>query len=333
MKRQLLAGIVFSLLCLWLAVRGADLDEVKRALATARYDVLAWTLVPTMGSFAIRAWRWRYLLRPVRTVRFAPLFSATMIGFFGNNVLPARLGELLRAYVVGQRGGFSRAAALASIVVERVFDTFLLLAVFAGVLLSHRLPHGIGGWGISLIVLTFPVYALLWFFRRRSEPFLALLERWIPVGRREQALQFAKNFRIGLGVLEDREGMAMSLALSALMWGCLSLVVSLCFFSLGLDLPPAAAFVVLVVMAVGTMAPSAPGFVGTLQYAATVGLAVYDVDASRALSFSVLYHVSQWVPTTVVGLFCLLREHVDLRVVAPSSGAPGGGSSNPDGTE
>jgi len=314
-KGKLLLGSILSLFFLWLAFRNAHLDQVLRALATVKVGLVLLTVVLTLLAYFLRAWRWHFLLLSIRPIGLRTLWNATMIGFMGNNLFPARLGELWRAYLVGKNAGISRSSALASIVIERLFDTFVLLGLFGGVLLSHRLPEKVRGWGLYLIAVSAPVYALLILLRIKPGLFRWGIERFAPPRLRPRALSMLLNFRDGLGVLGRPDAMLWSLLLSAAMWGALVGVVALCFGSLGLVLPSAAGVVVLVVMAIGTMVPSAPGFVGTLQYAGTLALKPYDVDPSLALTFTLVYHASQWIPTTLVGLFCFFGEHLNLREV------------------
>ena len=117
MRWKLAAGLALSAVFLALAFRAARLADVLAALAHARYWLMAPALVLTVFAFGVRALRWRFLLSGVRPIPLGPLFSSTMIGFMGNNLLPARLGELLRADSLGRSSGIRRSTALASVVV------------------------------------------------------------------------------------------------------------------------------------------------------------------------------------------------------------------------
>ncbi len=324
MKWKLPLGLALSALFLWLAFRQARLGEVAQALLTARYWLMAPVLVLTILAFAVRAWRWRFLLAGVRVISFWPLFSSTMIGFMGNNVLPVRLGELLRAHSIGVSTGVSRSAALASVVVERIFDIYVLLAMFGGILLLRGLPPDIRWWGAILLILVVPVLAVLIAYRARPEPMERLLRRFSPERIRPAVLRGAANFRLGLGALTEARAVVWVLFCSLLMWAFLSVAVYLCFVALNLHLSPDAAVVVLVIMAIGTMIPSAPGYIGTLQYAGTLALLQYGVERPLALSFTLLYHASQWIPVTGLGLILFLRERLSLGQISrlADSGEP-----------
>src|SRR5438105_101591 len=112
---RVLVGVVISLILLYVTFRGLDWAEVGAALRSANYVFIALAALVILGAFAMRAVRWSWLLRPVRVLPWKELFSAVLIGFFGNYVLPAKTGELVRAYVLGKRENLSKSAILGSI--------------------------------------------------------------------------------------------------------------------------------------------------------------------------------------------------------------------------
>jgi hypothetical protein len=199
------------------------------------------------------------------------------------------------------------------VVVERILDIGVLLLVFGVIFALGRLPPGIGRWGGILLALATPVLALLVLFELRPEPVWGLAERFLPTRLRPSLRTIAMNFRDGLRVLRRPVPLLAGIGLSILMWGILVGVVMLSLAALSLTTAPDAALVVLVVMAIGTMVPAAPGYVGTLQAAGTLALVQYRVPQSSAFSFTVLYHAGQWLPVTVVGLIHFMRQNLSLR--------------------
>ena len=115
-------GVFISVVFIWLALRGLRLDQFWQALQTANY----WWVLPGVGVYFVavwaRAWRWHYLLKPIKEVPTSTMFPITTIGYMGNNIYPARAGEVLRAVVLKRRQGVSVSASLATIIVERTFD-------------------------------------------------------------------------------------------------------------------------------------------------------------------------------------------------------------------
>ena len=309
---KLLAGLVLSAFFLWLALKDAQLSEVWGAVQAADYTWMVPMVLLTLVSFLLRTWRWQVLLASAQRVKFWPLLSSTFIGFMGNNVLPARLGELLRVQAIRTAAGVSRSAALGSLVMERILDISMLLVFFLVVLVAGKLPPEVKSWGIYLVVVLVPVLAAVIVFRFQPKPFLRILEKVAPGRLRPRLLAMASNFHVGLGALENGRELGLAAFLSVPMWATLVGVVVCGFRALSLDLTTEAGVITLVIMAVGTMVPSAPGFIGTLQYAGTLALTQYDVDPSVALSFTLLYHASQWFPVTAVGLVFFLQQHLSL---------------------
>jgi len=144
-KVQIWLGVLISLLFIWLALRGLQLDRFWDAVRGANY----WWLLPGIAVYFVavwaRAWRWHYLLHPIKNVPTASMFPITAIGYMGNNIYPARAGEVLRAVVLRRREGVSVSASLATIIVERIFDGVVMLGfVFANLPELARLTSSSG---------------------------------------------------------------------------------------------------------------------------------------------------------------------------------------------
>ncbi|MBD3237395.1 MAG: flippase-like domain-containing protein [Candidatus Eisenbacteria bacterium] len=318
-RRSLIIGLLLSAVFLYLAVRKVDLHEVWRHLAAADY----WLLIPasllTLLSLWIRAYRWGVLLAPLQRIGAGTLFSATSIGFMCNNILPMRLGELIRAFVLRRATGVRASAAFATIIVERLFDLFAMVGIF-GVLVVLA-PFENRQVKMSLLfalILGVIVLGGLLVFYLRGETFEALARRLLPARVRERVAGMVGSFSSGLDILRDVPRMLWVGALTLLMWLCIVLVIEICFSASHLEagaasLPATASLFVLVVMAIGVMVPSGPGFVGTLQAAAVLGLFIVGYrDQARAFSFSIVYHASQWFPVTLIGFVYLMREQLSL---------------------
>lgn len=343
--RSIVLGLLVSAFFLYLAFRRTDLHEVAAHLGSANYWYLLPASVLTILAFWIRALRWGVLLHPLKPIRIGPLFSATMIGFMGNNILPMRLGEIVRAWVIARSSGVRGSAALATIVIERLFDLFSVAAIFGVILIFAPFHHRPFKTGVLFALLAgAAVLGVLLYFHLRGGDFSALARRFVPRALRPRALGMLESFQSGLGIFRDAGRLAIIAGLTMLMWFCFAVVVALCFASARLEsggetLPPLASLVVLVVMAIGIMVPSGPGFVGTLQAAAVLGLSIVGYrDQDRALSFSILYHATQWFPVVGVGLIYLMKENLSLAQVgrltsAEAVGEPGAERSGRGGGE
>lgn len=321
-RRSLFIGLLISAVFLFLAFRKTDFRELYAHLAAANYWYLLPASVLTIASLWIRAVRWGLLLHPLKPIGAGTLFSATSIGFMCNNLLPMRLGELIRAFVIGRSAGVRASAAFATIIVERLFDLFAMIGVF-GVLLIfapfHSRDFKIGvlvAFCAGLAALGGLLVFYLW-----PGPFERIAERVLPGKVRVRVLHLLRSFAGGLEIFRDPRRLLGVGGLTILMWFCITVVIEICFASARLEeggfvLPGSASLLVLVVIAIGVMVPSGPGFVGTMQAAAVFGLGLVGYhDRDRALSFSILYHATQWFPVVLVGLIYLVKENLSFAQV------------------
>jgi uncharacterized protein (TIRG00374 family) len=323
MKRHSVAiGFLISAVFLYIAFRKTDLAELARHLAAANYLYLIPAALLTVVALWVRAMRWGLLLHPLQKIGPGTLFSATSIGFMCNNVLPMRLGELIRAFVIRRSTGVRASAAFATIVVERLFDLFSMIGIFGLLLILapfHNREFKIAALLACLAGLV--VLAVLVVYHARPVPVERLVGRLLPGRVRDRVLGLLRSFGEGLTIFRDLPRLLGVGALTLIMWLMIAVVIKICFASArlqegGLVLPATSSLVVLVVIAIGVMVPSGPGFVGTMQAAAVLGLGIVGyTDRDRALSFSILYHATQWFPIVLVGLVYLIRENLSLAQV------------------
>ncbi len=317
-------GIAVSLLFLWVAFRKVDFHRMAEAFRQADY----WYLVPGITalfmSHWLRALRWRYLLNPIKRAHVWPLFSALMVGYFANTLLPAHLGELLRAYVIGRREKISASAAFATIALERVIDMVSLLLITAMTLTLRpfpptvAMPSEVSTSGYLMLAATAVLVAFLVFLKVKTGPALRIAGVCFrPLGHRlrEQAVRLLQDFVTGLVPLRKGSDYAMVALISALVWVgylinlyCVMLAFGLAHEGTGLS----AALVVLVITTISIVVPSSPGYVGTYHYLAVLSLSLFGVDKSVALSFAVVAHATAVLTVTVVGMACAWSEGVTL---------------------
>jgi uncharacterized protein (TIRG00374 family) len=262
-----------------------------------------------------RAYRWGFMLITVRRITTASLFSATCIGLAANNLLPARLGELVRAHVLGQSEGISRTASFATIVYERIVDVFSLLVLTWIMLLRIDGPPWLRS--ASLWILAFNVILLLVIIALERYPrpimqLVATLARPLPVDAQGAVDRWAAGFIAGLTGVSRPSTFLPIVLTSALVWGCALFAIYFCLLALSVELSFIASITLIVIVSLGSMIPSAPGYVGTMQYACIVALGLFDVSKNDALAFSLVYHASQFFPITALGLYYMARSHIRL---------------------
>ena len=313
-------GIVLSVVLLWWTLRDVKPHEVWAVLRASHLAMLVLAAIIATMTFPLRARRWKVILEPVDPeVPFAPLWRSTTVGMMINNVIPARVGELARAFSLSrERPRIALPASVASIGVDRVFDTVVLFGLMFGAMLAPDFPgaRAIGGRTISslaatatvgIVVLLGVLYALALY----PAWFAAVAERIAGVAsatlaRKGHAAVLA--FAEGLSVLRSPRRFALVLGWTLLHWLCNALAFWVGFRAVGIELSYSAAMFVQGVIAVGVAVPAAPGFFGVFEAAALVGLHdVYGVAERLAVSWAIGYHILSFIPITLIGAYYASR--------------------------
>jgi uncharacterized protein (TIRG00374 family) len=315
MKLKLLIGSIISAVFLYLAFRGIQWSVLLDILKRTNVVYLIPAVASTVVQLYLRAYRWGFMLRPVKPVPTRRLFSAASIGYMANNVLPARLGEFVRAHVLGRQENISRTASFATIIYERVADVFALLVMLWFVLLRASGPEWLRETGWWLLALNVVSLAALILLDRYGAWFSRLLEKIIrplPTGFQQKILRTFNRFVSGLQAVSSIRTSLAVVVSSAAVWLVTLAGIYFCFGALDIKLPPLATLTLQVLVAFGTMIPSAPAYLGTTQYACVVGLALYGVGRSEALAYSILYHATIFFPVTLLGFYFLWRARMRL---------------------
>lgn len=320
------AGVVVSAVLLWWALHDVDPGAVLAHARRARLGWMSTAVVLATLTFPLRTLRWRLILRDIDGHRLplVPLWRAVAVGFMANNLLPARAGEVARAYMANRLLPVRFTTALASIGVERVFDGLVMAGLIAvGVALpSFPRQATIEGVPVARIVTTLGVLfgaalcvALLVVHRPALWLGLArrVLSRLLPDALARRLLAIAEGLVAGLAVLTNPGRFAGVVLWSLVLWGVNAASFWAAFRAFGLHVPPEAAFVLQGLIGFGVAVPSSPGFVGVFEAVTRVTLAFYAIPADLAVSYAVAYHVTTFVPITVLGLVALSRAHVGLR--------------------
>jgi len=329
MNKKLIAlfGILVSALFLYLFLKDVHWAELGEALKTANY----WWLIPNIAlvfvTMIIRAWRWGYMVNPVKKCSFHGLYAATMIGFMASNLLPARLGELVRPISLGRIEKVSRSATLATTVVERVFDLVTLLALFTIIIFYKNLPHTPilskiekAGWVFLIVTVASVIVMIL--LKVKTEFTLRILNKVLnifPARVQKKGSDILVKFASGLDVLSDAKAILIISGQSVLLWVLMAVNNYFVFLAFGLKVPLDASFLVLAVVSVGIMLPSGPGFIGLYQVLTELSLNLYAVPEASAKAVGIIMWATQYFTITGAGLYHLKKEHLSLKEVESDS--------------
>ena len=309
MRRLLVwSGLLLSLGFGYLAFRDADFGELGGAIRDANHLYLLPAGAALAAGVAVRAWRWQLLFERERRPPFGLVANALLIGYLLNTILPARPGELARVQVLGKRADISRAEVLATVVLERIYDLFVLIALLA--IAAPWLPHV--GWLKAALALGLALGAslavgalLVRRYGRRGARALLRPLTLLPSVTHERVDVLAASVVNGLAAIRATRAALTALAVTALSW--LLLGVSGWFLLLGTDIDAgfSAALLVLVATNLVLVLPSSPAGLGAFEAAAVLALAAYGVQREQALSYALVLHALNVVPYIAVGWLAL----------------------------
>ena len=313
-------GIAVSVLAIWILVHSVDIGAALEVLRSASPTWIAVMFVTVTFDIAARGARWRSLLAPIAPLPYRRVLGYTYIGYLANNVLPARLGELYRSHALGEGEGLSRTTVLGTVVVERVVDTVMVVAIaaLAVVVLSAR------GIMTSAVLLGLAFVTLLVIGLG-----LGIAAHRLPgadrvaamVAHRPRLLELARRLREGLAVAGRPGTMAVALTFSALAWAASIATFLAAGQAIGVELTVAQAALLTSGVALVTIIPSGPGYLGTYELT-VVGIASgFGIPRDDAFALGLLVHLVSLLTTSVGGVIALLavRRRREAPETAPAT--------------
>ena len=322
MKRwQFWVGLVLSAGFLYLALRGLGINDIWEPLKSAQY----WWLLPGVGVYfigvVVRAWRWHYLLRPVKPISTRKIFPIVTIGYMGNNIYPARAGEVLRAVVLKRKEEVPISASLATIIVERIFDGVVMLGFVFLNLPELATLTGTSGfigniqtlalWGAGAFFGALAVFMLAAMFPTRAEKILdKIIQTFLPEKLREKVQDILMKFLHGLESLRSPREAIMVLLTSIVIW--LLETGKYWFVMQAFDFEVSFFALMLMngIVNLATTIPSAPGYVGTFDAPGIAVLSAFGVNQGIAAGYTLVLHAALWLPITLLGAYYMLKEGI-----------------------
>lgn len=318
-----LIGLAVTILLLWWAFRDTQWSKMAAAMRGANVGLMAIAVAIGTFLFVLRALRWRPILHPVApNMPFGPLWRATTIGMMANNLLPARAGELVRAFVLSRETAVPFSAAFASLVVDRVFDAVIvilltLVAMFdsafpAGTLIAGRPASNYAGSGVfGLVVVAAALYAIV-FFPDRLIRLYEVFARRVAPRFEARGRQLLRSFADGLSVLRHPLRFLQVFLWALALWVLQAVAFWIGFRAVGIVVPFSASLFVQGLIVLWVSVPSTPGYFGPFELASVAGLRLYGVDENLAGAWALSYHILSLLPITVIGLYYAARSGLSL---------------------
>ena len=298
-------GVAISVIAVALVARSVDLGAAFEALRTADPRWVALLFAFLAVDIVLRAVRWRVLLAPLAAVSFRDTLSSLLVGYLANNVLPARLGEIVRSHDLGERTGVSRSAILGTIVIERIVDTLVVVSIAAAAILVLS----VRGVVASAVMVGFAITALLvvgvavGIYAHRlpgANRVRTFLGRW------PRVRGIISKLRTGLSVASDWRTMGAAIVLSIGSWSCTVLAFAAAAQAVGVEPTMGQAALLAAGTNLATAVPAGPGYVGTFELATVAIAASVGIAREPALAFAVLVHAATLLLTSIGGAIALM---------------------------
>ena len=322
MKRwQVLLGLAISALFLFFALRGMHLPEIWETLRTAK---VVWIL-PGIPIYFFGLWlrslRWRIFLQPIKKLPIQRLFPIIAIGYMGNNIYPARLGELVRSAILKKEDDIAVSASLATIIIERILDGlvmlgFILLNLSAINLMSHSAEiratiNTVALWGSAIFMIAFLLFLLSAFFQESVSRLLkTIAQKVLPLKFSRPAAGLIEKFFLGIQSLSSPLDTLFALLLTIAIW----LVETLFYWIIMRAFPFQVSFSTLMLLNgflnLFTIIPSSPGYIGTFDAPGIAILVALGIQPQLAAGYTLLLHAALWLPVTIVGAIFFAQKGI-----------------------
>jgi hypothetical protein len=331
-KANIIAGTLIGGIFIWLAFRGTDFSTLGSSFRSADYRWLIPAVLLSVMVQLVRSYRWGVILEPLKKIDQWSLLSATSVGFMAISLLPVRMGEFVRPYLISRKSDIRLGATLATIVVERVFDMLTLMIMLLFVVWSSSkklivLPPWISRPAYIILGVTIPVLLLLIFVAIKRDVSAKGIDRIIkllPHAVSDRLTRLVHSFLDGLQILPDWRKSSYLALLSLITWFLIGLINYSLFKSFTsmekLSLP--AAYTVLLITAIGITLPTAPGFVGNYHYFCKEGLALFGIAEADALTYAILIHGLQFAIIIILGLIFIPFVKVPLPALLKGGNDP-----------
>jgi len=313
---KFILGVLISIIGLYYAFRQINFWELWVSLKNVNFVLITIAIVILLLSNVIRAWRWQILVKPINDVSFEPAFSSIMIGYFGNSVLPFRMGEFLRAYVVADKTSLTASTAFGTIVIERILDFIGLSAVILLIMTVYPLKTIGGSIIIGVIVLSLTAFIFIFLFSGFKSTLLVKIEKLslLRFGLLRKILLFIKNILDGATTIRATNKLGIILLYTLIIWIMYYCSTYLATIATGIELEWFGFGVLLISTTLAISIPAAPGYVGTYHAAAVYILTnLFNVGRLDAQAAAIILHAVGTIPIVIIGAGYFLNSSVNVK--------------------
>lgn len=295
-RLRTIVGVALALVFIYLVLRAVNWRELVQALGHARIGLLLFGLLIGSGSYMVRALRWQLLLRAQDPISFFPVFWANSAGYLGNNVLPARAGELLRCVMVSGHSGLSRAFVLSTAFAERMADVIALL-ILAGLVnfFSSALPNTLRPMNVAVLGTAVLGMVLLAMPGVLERPTGFVLNKLLPGRMRDRAFELVTHAVTGLRCFHHLGRLSAFVVLTSVIWLLDACGVMIAARALNLVVPFAIALLLLAALGLSSMVPALPGQIGIFQFVTIAVVRTVKIDHTQGLTYGLILQASSFL--------------------------------------
>ncbi len=305
----LLVSIALAAVLLYFSLRKVDWQQVWQSIAHCNLPLLAIGVALSFLSYFLRGLRWRVLLNTQANLPVLPVFWANSAGYLGNNVLPARAGELIRTAMVSSRSHLSKTFVLTTALAERLMDAIVLVVSAAVVLrfVSHK-PEWLAAVSNSLLVVGCAAAVIIVSVPLFEPLALRLLSKLSISSRAVKRLEDSiEHIASGVRAFHDPARFSLFMMFTVAIWGLDAYGITLLARALGMQMSMAVALLLIVGLSVGSALPSTPGYIGIFQFVAVTVLMPFHFTRSAAIAFILVAQAGGLFVTAVLGAIGLLQ--------------------------
>jgi uncharacterized protein (TIRG00374 family) len=320
----LLAGMALGVGLIVYLLRSVNLAQLGASFAHVDYLVLALTIPFFAANLLLKVPRWALLFGD-EAPGFDTLFGAINVGYSVNALLPARLGDLVRAYWVRERSGLSMVRTLSTIALERVLDGITVLALVLVLAPTVALPPRVRDSAFAagvLFVLVLAVMIVLAYLSDRENQFTRMLLR-LEMGRGAIVAHAVRQIAVGLRALHSGRTVGLVVLYTLAIWGSNCVILWLVVRAFHINAPFAAGVLGTAVVNLAMALPSTPGYLGVFDYFTVVTLGLYGVKRAPAVAAALIFHAIAFIPVTVIGIIYIARAGFQTTAqMVRSAGSP-----------
>lgn len=312
---KLSLGFILSFLGLYFAFQNIDLNDLLKSFESINYFWIFVAIILLILYTYIRSLRWRLLLFSLKLVTIKDLFASNMVGYFGNSILPFKMGEILRGYAISRNNDLKTSTVLGSIVLERVCDLGGLLILLFFVTLFYSFPYDIG---LSLLISAAAiliVLILLWFISFKKELIMNKI-KGTNLMDFKTVISFIKtlsSFSIGFSSLNSFRSFIYVSLLTFVSWFILYLVTYYTLLSLNLQIGWLEIAVVLLLTSMAMSVPAAPGAIGTHHFATYYVMnSLLGFSSIDSQTFAIVLHAVSYLPLVAIGAYYFFKSSIQI---------------------